>query len=296
MAHDNDYPHNEMITADYLEENIYPDDSPALVILHDATTESVRPHWHRGLEIAYCFKGGAQWTIDSTISETSAGRITMISPYAIHSATVGTSGYRRYSGVSITYNNDIVERSYPYADRALLDFDSPQATDDDRRRLTDLVVEVAQWYRQPGTLRTLKLNALLYDILFLVYSRFVTGVRRPEFVRNGRHVFVQIIGFIEDHYTEPITAQDVAERFGYSREHFSRLFKSATGMGFKRFLTDLRLQDAASRIRRSTVPIGDIVEETGFPDSRSLAVAFEKRYGMTPSAYRRTQGDRTPDA
>ena len=28
MAHDNDYPHNEMITADYLEENIYPDDSP----------------------------------------------------------------------------------------------------------------------------------------------------------------------------------------------------------------------------------------------------------------------------
>ncbi|PJM73359.1 AraC family transcriptional regulator [Bifidobacterium primatium] len=287
MTDDHDYPYNRVITDDYLEENIYPEDSPALILLHNVTGESVRPHWHRGLELSHCFAGTATWTIDSSIIETSPGHTTLISPYAIHEATLTNDGY--YSGVSITFNNDIVEKSYPYADRNLVDFMSPTATDDDRSRLTDLVIEAAQWHERPGTLKTLRLNAILYEILYLVYSKFVVGVRRPELVRNGRHVFIQVVGFIESHYAEPLTAQDVASRFGYSREHFSRLFKEATGMGFKQFVTRLRLQDAERRIARSTVPIADVVRSSGFADSRSMCAAFERAYGMTPSAYRRAQ-------
>ena len=48
-------------------------------------------------------------------------------------------------------------------------------------------------------IRGFKLNMLLYELLSLLYSRFVSGVRRPELVRSGRNITMQIIGYMTSH-------------------------------------------------------------------------------------------------
>ena len=78
-------------------------------------------------------------------------------------------------------------------------------------------------------IRGFKLNMLLYELLSLLYSRFVSGVRRPELVRSGRNITMQIIGYMTSHRKQHLEATDVAREFGYGREHFCRLFRKATG-------------------------------------------------------------------
>ena len=74
-------------------------------------------------------------------------------------------------------------------------------------------------------IRGFKLNMLLYELLSLLYSRFVSGVRRPELVRSGRNITMQIIGYMTSHRKQHLEATDVAREFGYGREHFCRLLQ-----------------------------------------------------------------------
>lgn len=118
-------------------------------------------------------------------------------------------------------------------------------------------------------IRGFKLNMLLYELLSLLYSRFVSEVRRPELVRSGRNITMQIIGYMTSHRKQHLEATDVAREFGYGREHFCRLFRKATGKTFKEFLTDLRLDDACRKLSGSSASIASIARECGFPDTRA---------------------------
>lgn len=114
-------------------------------------------------------------------------------------------------------------------------------------------------------IRGFKLNMLLYELLSPLYSRFVSEVRRPELVRSGRNITMQIIGYMTSHRKQHLEATDVAREFGYGREHFCRLFRKATGKTFKEFLTDLRLDDACRKLSGSSASIASIARECGFP-------------------------------
>ena len=135
-------------------------------------------------------------------------------------------------------------------------------------------------------IRGFKLNMLLYELLSLLYSRFVSGVRRPELVRSGRNITMQIIGYMTSHRKQHLEATDVAREFGYGREHFCRLFRKATGKTFKEFLTDLRLDDTCRKLSGSSASIASIARECGFPDTRALQTAVQRKYGIRAQEYR----------
>ena len=119
-------------------------------------------------------------------------------------------------------------------------------------------------------IRGFKLNMLLYELLSLLYSRFVSGVRRPELVRSGRNITMQIIGYMTSHRKQHLEATDVAREFGYGREHFCRLFRKATG----------------KKLSGSSASIASIARECGFPDTRALQTAVQRKYGIRAQEYR----------
>ncbi|WEV72765.1 AraC family transcriptional regulator [Bifidobacterium sp. ESL0790] len=273
---------HKIITSDYLEEKVYPEEYPALVIVHNNSHREVPTHWHRGMEIAHAISGNLLFTVGAKKHTVRAGETLLISPYDIHGAVIRDP----YKGISITFNADIVNRLYPFADRYLFDIDAPKASDDDRERLNELITTVTEQATSKKHDSGFLLNAALYEMLALLYRNFAYDVRRPEEIRRGRNIIQAIIGYLNAHYTEPLNENFVAEQFGYSREHFSRLFKKATGNSFKEYLTELRLQDAYAKVLTSTIPLADISDSSGFPNKASLNYAFQRRYDFTPKELR----------
>lgn len=81
----------------------------------------------------------------------------------------------------------------------------------------------------------------------------------------------------------------LATESGYSRAHFLRMFRAATGQSPHRYLLDLRLAEAQALIANRTMPLIDIALACGFSSHAHLTTAFRSRFGVTPSEYRRDQ-------
>jgi AraC family transcriptional regulator len=93
--------------------------------------------------------------------------------------------------------------------------------------------------------------------------------------------------------SDPISLQDLADAAGMSRFRFAHLFKTRHGISPYAFLTRLRVERAAERIRTSDVPLTWVAHEMGFGSGSRFSAAFRERYGVSPSAWRARDKNRS---
>ncbi|MCI6995223.1 MAG: AraC family transcriptional regulator, partial [Eubacterium sp.] len=97
----------------------------------------------------------------------------------------------------------------------------------------------------------------------------------------------KIITYVEDHYTENISLQDVAELLGVGKEYFCRFFKKNMGISFFQYLTEVRLSHIYQGLTETDLPIAELMEDNGFSNQKLFNRAFKELYGCTPSSVRK---------
>lgn len=98
----------------------------------------------------------------------------------------------------------------------------------------------------------------------------------------------KVFQFIDTHLTEDLTLDKVAEVAMYSPYHFHRIFKEITGEPLSTFIARIRLEKAALVLmRKQTVVVTELATEFGFNSNTAFTRAFKKRYGMSPTQFRR---------
>ena len=96
------------------------------------------------------------------------------------------------------------------------------------------------------------------------------------------------LSFIERHLTEVLTVDLVASSIGYSKYHFQRLFHHVTGETVGQYITKRRLTEAAKYLSLRQKSVTDAAFTFGFDSHEAFTRAFAKRFGLTPSALRKT--------
>ena len=94
------------------------------------------------------------------------------------------------------------------------------------------------------------------------------------------------IPYIRRHFREPLTLETIAEMFNVTQNHFCKYFKKITGITFKEYLLQLRLEYAMKQILLTQNSITDICFESGFNSPSYFTKAFHARFGKTPSECR----------
>ncbi|MFC2141239.1 helix-turn-helix domain-containing protein [Acidobacteriota bacterium] len=80
----------------------------------------------------------------------------------------------------------------------------------------------------------------------------------------------------------------MSESVGFSREHFSRLFKVEMKENFIDYLNKRRIEEAKKYIRKDPrIKIIDIYQQVGFTNQQHFTKIFKKVTGYTPNAYRK---------
>ncbi len=85
-----------------------------------------------------------------------------------------------------------------------------------------------------------------------------------------------------------ITEERMALRGGLSRSRFAHLFRQETGETFRAALGEFRLARGAILLTDWTLSVKQIAARCGYADSHSFDTAFRNRFGLTPSAFRRS--------
>ena len=89
------------------------------------------------------------------------------------------------------------------------------------------------------------------------------------------------------HLSDPITIEDIAAAANLSVSHFSRIFKSEVGETAMSTLAKMRCKKAATLLKETNLPIGEISSFVGYSDNNYFVKVFKKTYGDTPSDYRK---------
>jgi AraC family transcriptional regulator len=101
------------------------------------------------------------------------------------------------------------------------------------------------------------------------------------------HVLRRIIERMRS-FSSDLSLQALANESGYSRVHFIRMFKSATGYSPHNYLLNLKMERARELLRNPSMSLIDIALDCGFSSHSHMSRLFHKIVGVTPSDYRRS--------
>ncbi|MVM38803.1 AraC family transcriptional regulator [Spirosoma sp. HMF3257] len=113
----------------------------------------------------------------------------------------------------------------------------------------------------------------------------------PKLYRYRRLVQAKL--FIDQHFTEKINLNAIADEAYFSKYHFIRLFKTSYGYTPHQYLIRLRIEKARLLLSRPTLRIEDVSYAVGFESLYSFSLLFKKQIGQTPTQFRQHSLDRT---
>lgn len=115
-----------------------------------------------------------------------------------------------------------------------------------------------------------------------------------EFSEQSAHKYTKIgeidsiCGYIHKNYYHNIDLKSIAEDYAIHYGYLSTIFKQKTGMAFKQYLNEVRLNKSAELLENSQMSIASICFECGFNDLAHYYRLFRKRFGKTPQKHRKS--------
>lgn len=97
----------------------------------------------------------------------------------------------------------------------------------------------------------------------------------------------EAIHYIQEHYTEELSVEDIAEKVSLSKYHFSRIFREQTGCSPHQYLISFRIRKARELIMETGLSIESIGLQCGFSSASHFIRAFKKEMDFTPASYRK---------
>lgn len=111
---------------------------------------------------------------------------------------------------------------------------------------------------------------------------------RRENLREGQ--IQQMMAFIGENFRDPnMSLSVVAQRFSVSEGYASQYIKRCTGKNYSAHLEDLRMNEAIRLLTQTDLPIGEIVQKTGFEYKNTFYKVFKKHFGVPPNSFREEQ-------
>ena len=97
---------------------------------------------------------------------------------------------------------------------------------------------------------------------------------------------MDICSYISDHCTENLTLDQIADLSGFSKYHFTRLFKQFTNVSFYRYLNQKRILKAEQLLITPSMSVTNVALACGFSSLSAFIRMFKIIKGCTPSEFR----------
>ena len=167
--------------------------------------------------------------------------------------------------------------------------DSPTLPCSDPAEAEAILDKIRELSAAPSPSRTMRMKGLLCELIAMIAETKEKKTALPS-VRSG-----EILNYISANYTEEIRVEQIARDYHLDRSYLERTFKRDTGLSIREVITDFRIKKAQSLLRETSVSVADVAKYSGFGDRLYFSKFFKKKFGMSPSEYRKISkqgGDR----
>ncbi len=93
--------------------------------------------------------------------------------------------------------------------------------------------------------------------------------------------------YMQENYMNDVSLKDLAGMVCVSPSYFSTFFKATTGENYKTYLINIRLEEALKLVMNTDMKTYQLAEQVGYNNVRRFVDAFKRKYGMSPTEYRK---------
>ncbi|MBQ8586232.1 MAG: helix-turn-helix domain-containing protein [Butyricicoccus sp.] len=137
---------------------------------------------------------------------------------------------------------------------------------------------LVDYFKTDTIIPEILISARLHELLALLQISSQPSERTP---------IDDILHYINQHYYEELTLQNLADRARMSPSRFSAIFKKVTQISPYQYIIQTRLHAAQQYLRDSTLSVEDISYQVGFKNCGTFITAFRQHYNTTPHQFRK---------
>ncbi|WP_235856638.1 AraC family transcriptional regulator [Niallia taxi] len=129
-------------------------------------------------------------------------------------------------------------------------------------------------------------SAKAYEFVMECY-RFIRNIEKTA--KGFSSQITEALTFIQTHYHEPITLDEIAAVSGFSRYYFIKQFQHQLNMTPMQYLTKIRIQKAVELLRSTRIPVTDIATQVGYANANYFNKVFRKAVGVSAGTFRESK-------
>ncbi len=292
IKHQDDAHYQKSIEGNYNLVDYVPDRSVRIWVNNDNINYAL--HVHQTVEIIYPLEKNYIAYIGSEKYEIQPGEIFIIPPGVPHQLEPpATSGLRLFFMIDLNVLSKIHGFSYMMAflsTPTLINYENCGPLYDE---LTQLLLKICSEYFGWDVFREVN----IYSALLLFLSKYGNHCLSQEEntvptdggnnrQKNMNERLTVVFDYLDEHFSEDITLEKAADIAGFSKFHFSRLFKQYSGHNFYDYLCYRRIKNAETMLLKPGITVTEIALQSGFSSLSTFNRTFKKLKDCTPSEYR----------
>ena len=250
-------------------------------------------HWHHSLELLIVLEGEVELKMDHDTYHLKTDDIVLVNSNCMH---------RLFSenAVLLAMQINLTKFDLLEEDANSLYFNCNSSVTENQEGYQVLKSLIARMIRlnASGTSDSAFFHnkSLSYSLLAALVDYFrIPQEQSASYNNKNQKRLTRILAYINSHYQENLTLQQVAETEGLSAPYFSVLFNKNMGINFSDYYSYIRLEHAFDDLKRSSDSIETIALRNGYTEPHAFVRSFKNRYGLLPSVYRKNTSQSTLD-
>ncbi len=266
-------------------------------IWRNIETRGFKAHWHSSIEIVLPVENYYDVIINGVPHRVNPGEIFIIPPRELHQLEAPPSGVR----FVFLFNINVLAQLKGFAAIQSMLTLPLHITKDTHpliyNEVYQTLLDMCKEYISGNPYSELSIFSLLVRMLITLYENHIQTTDLFQNVNINKHQeyvskFGNLLEYIDTHYTEDLTLEDMADIIGFSKYHFSRLFKQYTNFTFCDYLKHRRIQAAEMLLEQPEYSITEVALQAGFPSISTFNRIFKEHKNCTPTEFRNMMAKR----
>lgn len=283
-----------------LHETIHYECPMGLQLYRNVKNEDYPEHWHVGIEIIMPSKGGYEVTVGEERYFLEPDDIILIHSGVIHSLRAPSKGERYILQFDTTLLYNLREMEALLYMMPPVIFIIKEGGDLLHGFFKEKIDKIIREYREDSTFREASIYAALIEIYVElgrkeVHRNVSPGKNESTKQRLYFEAVMSACTYINKHYMENLNLEQVAQLVGFSKYHFTRIFKQYMNMTFYEYLNSKRVKKAEELLYHTKeLSITEVAMGSGFSSISAFNRTFKMIKNCSPSDYRKIRQQAIP--
>ncbi len=241
---------------------------------------SYRLHGHSFYEVFVITDGSATHILNGKVRQIRKGDAFFYDPTCVEEIRISPG--EELSFYNIAFDGGILSKNL-WSQIPMNNFPYIAHLSDEALQSASYIMDSILEYEEGNTLQVNMLTVTGLEWLILSIFGNNKNFRTEAFYNEQIHDAVM---YIQNHFTESVTLNEIASVVHYSPGYFSDQFRKVMHVTFQEYLLSLRIYYATVLLKTTDLPVKTIALDSGFQTISYFANVFKRRMGISPGTYR----------